>query len=160
MNPRIEALLDRVAAWPRTSRASWSWVMMVAGLGAVAAAIVFEPGTDGWTYVFDTRFGGPCGFKDATGLPCPSCGMTRSWIWLVRGHVWDAFVYNAAGALLLIGLAVMGVIGTIRVVTRNPDRIKISVHALSATVVAWMLVPYLGGWIIRLLGFNPLPPLP
>jgi len=160
MNPRLEAMLDRVAAFPRLNRKGWSVVMMVAGLGAVAAAMVFHPGEDGWTYVLDHRFGGPCGFREATGFDCPSCGMTRSWIWLVRGHVLEAFQYNAAGALLLIGLAVMGVIGTVRVVTGDPKRLEVNLSMLSGVVVAWMIVPYLGGWFLRMAGFNALPPLP
>ena len=126
-------------------------------LGAVAAAIAFEPHEDGWTYFMDHRFGGPCGFRDATGLPCPSCGMTRSWVWLVRGHVVEAFFYNPAGALLLVGLGVMGVIGAVRTFTRDPNRIQVPIRVLSSVVIAWMLVPYLGGWFLRLAGFNPLP---
>lgn len=157
MNSRLDSMLDRVAAIPRVSRRGWSIVMMVAGLGAVAASFVFTPGDDNWTYFFGNRFGGPCGFREATSLPCPSCGMTRSWVWLVRGEVLDAFRYNAAGALLLIGLAAMGVIGAVRVVTGDPERLKVDVGKLSAIVVAWMIVPYLGGWILRMLGFNPLP---
>jgi hypothetical protein len=157
MNPRLESLLDRVASLPRTGRNTWSAMMAVVGLGAVAAAIVFEPHEDGWTYVFDHRFGGPCGFRDATGLPCPSCGMTRSWVWLVRGHVIEAFMYNPAGALLLMGLAVMGVIGAIRLVTRDPERVQIPLKYVSTAVMVWMIVPYLGGWFLRMAGFNPLP---
>src|SRR3954470_21837600 len=28
-----------------------------------------------------------CAFMDRTGLPCPSCGMTTSFTWFVRGNV-------------------------------------------------------------------------
>ena len=160
MNSRLEAMLDRIAALPRVSRKSWSVVMMVAGLGAVAASVLFAPGEDGWTYFFDHKFGGPCGFRESTGFPCPSCGMTRSWVWLVRGHLLEAFQYNAAGALLLVGLAVMGVIGAVRVVTGDPERLTVDVGKLSTVVIVWMLVPYLGGWFLRLAGYNALPPVP
>ena len=29
----------------------------------------------------------PCSFKQATGLDCPSCGMQRSFVHLLRGEV-------------------------------------------------------------------------
>ncbi len=44
----------------------------------------------------------PCTFKFATGLPCPSCGMTTSFALLVRGDMWNSLQANAAGTLLAV----------------------------------------------------------
>ena len=41
-----------------------------------------------------------CTFKFATGLPCPSCGMTTSFALLIRGDVWNSLRANAAGTAL------------------------------------------------------------
>jgi hypothetical protein len=43
-----------------------------------------------------------CLIKQVTGLPCPSCGATRSIILLVKGDYKDAMFYNPIGIILLI----------------------------------------------------------
>lgn len=42
----------------------------------------------------------PCNFKEAVGVPCPSCGMTTSFGLLVRGDVWNSMKANWVGTLL------------------------------------------------------------
>jgi hypothetical protein len=44
----------------------------------------------------------PCTFYQATGLPCPSCGMTTSFALLVRGDVVNSLRANSAGTLLAL----------------------------------------------------------
>lgn len=43
-----------------------------------------------------------CTFKHLTGLPCLTCGMTRSWVALVHGDVAQALAWNPAGAALCL----------------------------------------------------------
>jgi hypothetical protein len=43
-----------------------------------------------------------CLIKQVTGLPCPSCGATRSIILFVNGDFKDAMFYNPIGIILLI----------------------------------------------------------
>lgn len=43
-----------------------------------------------------------CFIKQITGLPCPSCGSTRSAMSLLSGHVQEAFIYNPLGIVLVI----------------------------------------------------------
>jgi hypothetical protein len=46
-----------------------------------------------------------CTFKEITGLPCPSCGMTTSFSLLIHGDVWNSLRANFAGtALAALGL--------------------------------------------------------
>jgi hypothetical protein len=46
-----------------------------------------------------------CTFKEFTGLPCPSCGMTTSFSLLVHGDIWNSMRANFAGtALALLGM--------------------------------------------------------
>jgi hypothetical protein len=123
----------------------------------VLAALVVQPGPDEWSYLFGRQLGGPCGFQEVTELACPSCGMTRSWLWLVRGDLYKAFTYNAAGALLLMGLMLMGVLGAIRLATRDPAKLRIPFKVLSTVVIVWMVGPYLSFWIARMFGLYPLP---
>ncbi len=44
----------------------------------------------------------PCAFRTATGLPCPSCGMTTSFALLMRGDVINSLRANAVGTLLAV----------------------------------------------------------
>jgi hypothetical protein len=48
-----------------------------------------------------------CLFKEITGLPCPSCGTSRSLLLLFRGDVADAFMTNPLGPLLAPALVIV-----------------------------------------------------
>lgn len=43
-----------------------------------------------------------CTFKHLTGLPCLTCGMTRSWVSMVHGDVAQALAWNPVGAALCV----------------------------------------------------------
>jgi hypothetical protein len=51
----------------------------------------------------------PCAFRGMTGYPCPSCGMTTAFAWVMRGHLVEAWRANPAGTLLapVFGLIVI-----------------------------------------------------
>ncbi|MFK7930991.1 MAG: DUF2752 domain-containing protein [Myxococcota bacterium] len=151
--------LDRLVAGPYPWFL-WPSALVLLAAGSIAAAIVFYPALDGdptRVMVAGTVFGGECGMKTALGLPCPQCGMTRSWVYLVRGRVLDAFTFNAAGALLLLWIAAAGLIGAIRLVTGREKLLRPPWIALFSWAMFWIAVPYLGLWIARCAGFNILP---
>jgi hypothetical protein len=50
----------------------------------------------------------PCTFYLIFHRPCPACGMTTSWAWLLRGAIGNALAANAGGTLLA-GLSLAGV---------------------------------------------------
>ena len=50
----------------------------------------------------------PCTFSVIFERPCPACGMTTSWSWLLRGEIGRALAANAGG-VLLAGLCLAGV---------------------------------------------------
>jgi hypothetical protein len=49
---------------------------------------------------------GVCLFKRVTGIPCPSCGSTRSVLSFLKGDVVDAILWNPFGILLMLILFV------------------------------------------------------
>lgn len=86
-------------------------VLMVAGWVAVFyTAIALDPYQDDGTALrMEThrQLGlPPCSFKELTGYPCPSCGMTTSFALLLHGDVWNSARANFAGTVLAaLGLA-------------------------------------------------------
>jgi hypothetical protein len=58
-----------------------------------------------------------CPFRRLTGLPCPGCGLTRSWVYLVHGDVHAAVWANPFGLISVaaaLALAVMSVVARVR----------------------------------------------
>jgi hypothetical protein len=47
-----------------------------------------------------------CPFRALTGIPCPGCGMTRSFMAIATGNFDKALDYHAFGFVLFIGLAI------------------------------------------------------
>ena len=89
-------------------------------------------------------------------LPCPSCGMTRSWVWLARGQEQQE---ERSGQVVLDRaehVTASGLLGLARVVVREPARWKVPMNWISTMVIAWLVGPYLGLWVLRMLGYYPL----
>lgn len=81
-----------------------------------------------------------CPFRLATGLPCPACGLTRSWVYALHGWWSDAFAANPFGLGVLGALvALVGAIVVARVRGSAPPRLDRALrHPIAITVlVAW-----------------------
>jgi len=81
-------------------------------LVAIALALAGALGLARWLEPDDRGYGTheqlglpPCAFRALTGIPCPSCGMTTSFAWVVRGHLRAAARTNLAGCLMAISAA-------------------------------------------------------
>ncbi len=107
--------------------------------------------------VLGEPFGGPCAFRVESGLPCPMCGMTRSWAWATRGEPVRAFAYNPAGATLWGGLVLCGIIGLSRLVSGDPKRLAVPWQLLVGATIVWLGPLYAGVWLLRTQGFFALP---
>ncbi|MFI5401403.1 MAG: DUF2752 domain-containing protein [Planctomycetota bacterium] len=46
-----------------------------------------------------------CWFREATGIPCPTCGMTRSYVSMLEGDVAGSFRAHPAGPVMLLATA-------------------------------------------------------
>ena len=82
-------------------------VLAAIGLAAVlGVARRLEPDPRG--FGTHTQLGlSPCMFAQVTGVLCPSCGMTTSFAWFVRGRLERSWRANAAGSLLAPTCAVL-----------------------------------------------------
>jgi hypothetical protein len=61
-----------------------------------------------------------CAFHDFTGLPCVTCGMTRSAIQFFHGHIFGAWKWNPLVFAALCGLSIFNFYGFVVLVTRVP----------------------------------------
>lgn len=67
-------------------------------IGAILLAVFIPPA--GWASFPDI-----CLFHRMTGLPCPTCGMTRAWAALLRGQFRMSFRLHAFGGISLVVFA-------------------------------------------------------
>jgi hypothetical protein len=80
-----------------------------AAVTLLAAAAFFATARMAATGRFDVdRWIDPCGFKQAYGLPCPTCGMVTAVTAFARGDVVEAFYVQPAAGLLCCALAAAG----------------------------------------------------
>jgi hypothetical protein len=95
---------------------------------------------------------GPCGMKQRTGLPCPTCGMTTCVLAFARGEVLTAFYVQPAGALLcslLIGAVFFAFLtAVLGVYFHFFDRLWAELKV--RYVVAGLLVILTAGWAVTL----------
>ena len=83
---------------------------IIAGVVCLAIAGVFVVFALAGRYNIDVgRWLGYCGFKERTGLPCPTCGMTTATLAFAQGKIGQAFYIQPACALLC-SLAVVAAI--------------------------------------------------
>ena len=61
-----------------------------------------------------------CPFHVITGLPCPTCGLTRGLHCLLRGDPTSAFLFNPLGIIALLGMMLYLVYAVIVVLAKLP----------------------------------------
>ena len=85
-------------------------ILVALGLGLMSLlgiAATLRPAAKG--YGTHTQLGlAPCTLTEVAGIRCPSCGMTTSWAWFVRGRWIQAVQANAGGTLVALIAAVVG----------------------------------------------------
>jgi hypothetical protein len=98
------------------------------------------------------RWLGYCGFKQRTGLPCPTCGMTTATIAFAQGNIFDAFYIQPACALLCSIMVIVALLAFIIAV------FGIYFHFLKrffAEVKTWQIIVaiiiiIISGWAVTL----------
>lgn len=68
----------------------------------------------------------PCAFHSLTGMPCPSCGATRSAMFLADGRVADSLRVNPLFFALYVGLIFWGLGAMCLMVSRRSITVTLS----------------------------------
>lgn len=92
--------LDELTRGPRFGHVA----LLVICAAVVVAAATMTP-TDTVVSVFGYEIPILCGFRRLTGIPCPGCGLTRSFVYLAHGHPIDAFRMNVFGPFVFAFVA-------------------------------------------------------
>jgi len=125
------------------------WVLGLSGLALVFSFLltVDEGGDAAWSG--GTRLPGMCPMKNFSGVDCPGCGLTRSFILLSRGRVARAAAIHLAGPFLYALAWLQIPYRTWALRRRVPP-------AARPRVLRWMdlvaIVTLLVGWAVRLAG--------
>jgi hypothetical protein len=88
-----------------------------------------------------------CPLKSMTGIPCPTCGMTRAFVRITHGQWATAFHVSPLGALLALASVGVAIYGLLRLtVWRRPFELQLTPTesrvlrgvVVSAFVLNWM----------------------
>jgi hypothetical protein len=98
------------------------------------------------------RWLGYCGFKQRTGLPCPTCGMTTATLAFAQGRIFEAFYIQPAcgflccvmviAAILAFIIAVFGIY--FRFIERFLTELKLRYMILALIIII------AAGWVVTL----------
>ncbi len=91
---------------------------------------------------------GQCQFLQTTGLPCPSCGMTTSFAWFVRGNLVASLYVQPMGMVLAILAGVGFWVGLYVALTGRP------VYRLLRMIPPVYLWGFLLGWAVLAWGWK------
>jgi len=91
-----------------------------------------------------------CPLRLATGIPCPGCGLTRSFCAMARGDLHHAFQFHLLGPLLF--LATMVAVPLMLYQWRSGRRVNWFISLMFSTRVAGALaIALIGFHVVRLL---------
>ena len=94
-------------ALPATAGTLQHWVFLLLATGVVVASVLLHVRGEQEVVVpwINLPLPGTCTFLRVTGMPCPGCGLTRSFISIAHGRPRDAWHFNPAGILFFAVVA-------------------------------------------------------
>ncbi len=85
--------------------------IVLVGVGLFfTCAILLDPSRLEYGYPYNGYpFLKPCGFRARTGIPCPTCFLTRSIVWLIHGNPIKSIIYHPFGIVLTLVITALGI---------------------------------------------------
>ena len=124
-------------------------VLCLACAGILGVAVWLQPDPKGYGTHRQLGFG-KCGMLITTGFPCPTCGMTTSFSYAVRGRLIKAFLAQPAGLALAIGTVLAGLVGGWIAITGRIPNVRIPMITTYRLLLAF-LVLLIGGWGFKII---------
>jgi len=154
---RLMDWLDSLDDWQKNNWRVWPGSLLAFAVVMWMCALLVEPRPDNWVYLFGQQLGDTCAMIQLFGVPCPSCGMTRSFAWAARFQGVSSWLYNPAGLTMFLSITGAGLLGAARLATGKRDLWTVPYNTLVIAVLSWTVGLYVVPWLLRLGGINPLP---
>ena len=105
MTPNQQPIVDATVVPDEPARARHRLMLLLA-VGVLAGSVVLGPSADGRLKLPLVHFSLPsiCAMKRFTGLDCPTCGLTRCFVWMSRGDLSRAFDYSPVGVVVFFAV--------------------------------------------------------
>jgi hypothetical protein len=123
--------------------------------GFLAAAVLLPPvapGAEGGLTLAGVRLPEVCALQRAAGLPCPGCGLTRSWVSALHARPAESLAHHPLGWLVLLYVAAqLGRHAAWLTLPRRRPAVERLGRPLDRGVIA-LGVLLLVAWVPRILG--------
>ncbi|MCA8990340.1 MAG: DUF2752 domain-containing protein [Planctomycetaceae bacterium] len=89
------------------SQLQWNWIALTTATLVLLTAMslqVLPGGRVAFRWWPDSPLPETCMTKITTGMGCPGCGLTRSFVYLARGDIAQAWAVNRTGVVMFAGL--------------------------------------------------------
>ncbi|MCK6484327.1 MAG: DUF2752 domain-containing protein [Phycisphaerae bacterium] len=133
----------------RSTRTRWIGAIIAAASCTVLGFATYLPPSESGVGTHRGLGLPPCGFLLMSGLPCPTCGMTSAFSWMMHGHPVRAFISQPVGALLSLAVMAAAVIGTWMVL--GGRRLEVDWYRVSpSAMVMTLAVTFFVGWGVKI----------
>ncbi len=152
------AAAEAAASVVRTTSADGTllhWLFLFLALAVIFASLTFNVRNQRQVIVpiLNMPLPGTCTFREITSVPCPGCGLTRSFISLGHGRLLDAWNYNPAGLLFFAVVAFQIPYRILQIVRiqrgLRPHRFAYFDSWILVVLVAVLLIQWVGGLLVR-----------
>jgi len=133
-------------------QASWGERILQMGVAAVLAAalglgLVLKPSPTG-TGTHTVLGLPPCGMLVMTGHPCPTCGVTTSYVLAAHGQFYDSLVNQPFGLIVFLAVAA-GLVATLATLVTGRSWALLARASVVATAAIVMVALVLASWAYK-----------
>jgi hypothetical protein len=128
----------------------WVFLLMASAVVTAACALSIRGEEEVVLPIVNVSLPGTCTFRRLTNLPCPGCGMTRSFISMGHGRVVDAWKFNPAGIVFFGVVAFQIPYRIFQIVRLRRGLPEHSFARFDSWVLVGVVVVLLGHWVYAL----------
>ena len=90
-----------------------------------------------------------CLFRETTGQPCPTCGLSHSFYAISHLRLWDSVQYHLMGPIIFLSLIFIFSKFALEIITGKEIQIRVNPLVIRIFLIVFVCL-WIGFWIIRL----------